>query len=81
MDSFAPLFFGQDPTGQILAVIEWDSDNSCFILKVEGSGAAPSACQVIMWSGYGGLTGAYTRLCGADGGCDANAGISTVNAS
>jgi hypothetical protein len=80
-DAFSTLFLGQDSTLDVLAVVEWDSDNGCFILTVEGSSSAPSDCQLIEWRGYGGgagPAGTYTRLCGADGGCSANAGVSTL---
>lgn len=79
-DALTPLYLGQDGTGLIAAAIEWDPDNGCFLLAIEGSGGAPTDCQVLIWVGYGGgPAGTYTRLCGSDGGCDANAGVLTLN--
>jgi hypothetical protein len=65
----------------IVTTIEWDPTNSCFILQIEGSTDAPDACQILLWAGYGGPLGNYTRLCGSAGGCDANAGVPTVGVS
>ena len=78
---FSPLFLGRDDSEQIVAIIEWDPDNSCFILQVEGSASAPDSCQQLIWAGYGGLTGTYTRLCGVNGGCDADSNVLTLTVS
>jgi hypothetical protein len=78
-EGFAPLFYGLDSSGNILAIIEWDPNNGCFILTLQGSPAADSSCQPIIWSGYGAaLQGTYVRLCGSDGGCDANLAVLTL---
>jgi hypothetical protein len=63
---------------EIAAIIELDVNVGCFVLSIEGTGVAPSDCQSVIWAGYGTLTGAYLRICGPDGGCDANANISTL---
>lgn len=80
-DPDTPLFYGEDPTLQFAAIIEYDANIACFVLAVEGTGAAPLNCQPLYWAGYGPLTGNYTRICGPDGGCAANVNISTVSVS
>jgi hypothetical protein len=74
-----PLYYGEDPTLQIAAIIERDANVGCFVLSVEGTGAAPSNCQQTYWAGYGPLEGNYVRLCGPAGGCDANSQILILN--
>ena len=65
---------------QITAVIQFDISNGCFILTIEGSPTAPSACEVVIWCGYAStLLGNYTRLCGAAGGCATNSGVMNIN--
>jgi hypothetical protein len=75
-DGGAPLFYGEDTTTSLAALIVWDPDNGCYVLSIGGSAGAEAPCQIVTWKGYcSTVTGTYTRLCGADGGCDANAGV------
>jgi hypothetical protein len=79
-DSLQPLFVGQSPDFTITALIEWDAANGCFILFIAGSPDATAECQQLMWKGYGpAVPGSFTRLCGSDGGCDANAAVLMLN--
>ena len=76
-DILTPIYFGQTADLKIAAVIEWDPSVGCFILTVEGTGAASSDCQQQLWVGYGPLCGPYIALCNTDA-CAANLPILVV---
>lgn len=79
-DGDSPLYIGLDSSGNIVAAIEWDPGSGCYLLDIEGSSAAATECQQFYWRGFGGgPTGSYTRICGADGGCDTNVNVVTVS--